>query len=424
MLDMKFIREHPDTVRDGLKKRGTDATIDTVLAIDQERRTLLKEVESLKSHRNAVSKEIGRLKQSGQDTAEQQAAMRKIGDRIAELDTRVREVDARLEAALLLIPNIPHPSLPVGPDKNSNRVVRVVGEPRSFGFKPLGHVELGEKLGLFDFARASRMTGAGFPMFVGFGARLERALIQFMLDLHVKEHGYTEVSPPFVCNTASMTGTGQLPKMAEDMYHVAADGLWLIPTAEVPVTNIYREEIIERPLPLYLTAYSPCFRREAGAAGRETRGLIRVHQFDKVEMVKFVEPETSYDELEKLVRNAEDVLQRLGLTYRVVELCTGDISFAAAKCYDIELWAPGQNDWLEVSSCSNFEAFQARRAGIRYRRKDGRLDFVHTLNGSGVALPRLMVAILENGQQADGSVVLPEAIVPYVDGVRRIERRG
>jgi seryl-tRNA synthetase len=295
----------------------------------------------------------------------------------------------------------------------------VVGEPRAFEFKPLPHFELGDKLGLFDFERATRMTGAGFPLFTGLGARLERALISFMLDLHTREHGYTEMAPPFVVNRASMTGTGQLPKLQDDMYH-ATDDLWLIPTAEVPVTNYFRDEIIDRPLPVYFTAYTPCFRREAGAAGRETRGLIRVHQFDKVEMVKFVEPATSYDELEKLVANAETVLQRLGLHYRVLELCAGDMSFAAAKCYDIELWAPGHNGWLEVSSCSNFEDFQARRAGIRYRGADGKPAFVHTLNGSGVALPRLVVAILENGQQADGSVILPEAIRPYMGGVERL----
>jgi len=264
------------------------------------------------------------------------------------------------------------------------------------------------------------MTGAGFPLLVGLGSRLQRALIQFMLDMHVDKHGYTEMLTPILVNSKSMTGTGQLPKMADDMYHLPADDLWMIPTAEVPVTNYFREEIIDRPLPVYMTAFTPCFRREAGAAGKDTRGMIRVHQFDKVEMVKFVDPATSYDELEKLLDNAEDVLKALGLNYRVLELCSGDISFAAAKCYDIELWAPGQDDWLEVSSCSNFEDFQARRAGIRYRDENGKTKYVHTLNGSGVALPRLVVAILENGQQADGSVVLPEAIVPYMGGIDRI----
>ncbi len=421
MLDIKTIRDHEEGVRQGLAARGaTTEFLDAVVADDKQRRALVTEVETLKSLRNTVSKQIGLLKSKGQDTSDTQKAMRDLGDSIAQKDVQVRELEARLKDNLLRIPNIPHSSVPVGLDAAANVVVRTFGEPRSFAFAPKGHVDVGERLGIFDFARAARMTGSGFPLFLGGGAKLQRALIQFMLDLHVTEHGYTEMLPPFVVNTASMIGTGQLPKMADDMYH-ATDDLWLIPTAEVPVTNFYRDDIIDKPLPVYLTAYTPCFRREAGSAGKETRGIIRVHQFDKVEMVKFVEPATSYAELETLVANAEDVLQRLGLPYRVLSLCTGDISFAAAKCYDIELWAPGQNAWLEVSSCSNFETFQARRANIRYRRADGKVDFVHTLNGSGVALARLMVAILENGQEADGSVTLPEAIVPYMGGVRRLE---
>jgi seryl-tRNA synthetase len=391
------------------------------VALDARRRSALTEVESLKNERNRVSKEIGARKKKGENTDSAQLAMRQVGDRIAALDVQVREIEAQLDEAILLIPNVPHASLPVGRDSSGNVAVREWGKPRAFDFAPKGHVELAERLGVLDFVRAAKIAGAGFPLFVGAGARMERALIQFMLDLHVREHGYTEVSPPIMVNAASMIGTGQLPKMAAEMYHVTADELYLIPTAEVPVTNLYREEIINRPLPIYLTAYTPCFRREAGAAGKDTRGIIRVHQFDKVEMVKFVEPEKSYDELESLVANAEDVLQRLGLPYRVVLLCTGDISFSAAKCYDIELWAPGQPGWLEVSSCSNFEDFQARRAGIRYRDASGKVRFVHTLNGSGVALARLVVAILENGQQADGSVVLPEALVPYMGGVERLE---
>jgi seryl-tRNA synthetase len=302
-------------------------------------------------------------------------------------------------------------------------VARTWGAPRAFDFAPKAHVEVGEGLGIFDFERAAKISGTGFALFQGAGARLARALINFMLDVHVREHGYTEVWPPVLCNASAMTGTGQLPKSKDDMYYINADDLYLAPTAEVPVTNLLANEILDRPLPVYLTAYSACFRREAGSAGRETRGLIRVHQFDKVEMVKFVSPETSYDELESLVANAEDVLQRLELHYRVVELCTGDISFSAAKCYDLELWAPGHKGWLEVSSCSNFEDFQARRAGIRFRDANGKARFVHTLNGSGVALPRLVVALLENGQQADGSVVLPKAIVPYMGGVDRLEPR-
>ncbi len=420
MLDIKLIRDQEAVVREGLARRGHSAeNLDAVVEADRQRRALVTEVEKLKNQLNVVSKEIGQLKAKGQDTADKQQAMRELRDRITGMDAQVREVEAAMRERLLSIPNLPHASLPAGTDASANQVVRTQGMPCEFAFKPKGHVEIGEKLGLFDFPRAARMTGAGFPLYVGLGARLERALISFMLDLHVAEHGYTEVSPPFVVNRASMVGTGQLPKMAEDMYH-CTDDLWLVPTAEVPVTNIYRDEIIDQPLPICLTAYTPCFRREAGAAGKETRGLIRVHQFDKVEMVKFVEPATSYDELETLVGQAEDVLKRLGLHYRVLLLCSGDISFAAAKCYDIELWAPGQNAWLEVSSCSNFEAFQARRANIR-RRKDGKVDFVHTLNGSGVALARLVVALLENGQEADGSVTLPEALVPYMGGIRRLE---
>jgi seryl-tRNA synthetase len=420
MLDIKTIREREADVRAALQFKRSDANLDAILALDKERRGLLTEVEALKNQRNVESKKLGEIKRAGGDISAQQVTMRELGDRITEMDKRATETDSQLQDLLLRVPNIPHQSAPDGTDASANVAVRQHGTPKTFDFKPKTHVELGESLGILDFERATRLTGAGFPLYVGLGARLERALIQFMLDLHTREHGYTEVSTPFVVNSASMTGTGQLPKMAEDMYHVTADDLWLIPTAEVPITNIYREEIIAKPLPVYLTAYSPCFRREAGAAGAGTRGLIRVHQFDKVEMVKFVVPETSYDELEKLVANAETVLQKLGLCYRVLLLCKGDMSFAAAKCYDIELWAPGQNGWLEVSSCSNFEDFQARRAGIRYRDAKGKTRFVHTLNGSGVALARLVVAIMENGQQPDGSIVLPEAIRPYMGGIERI----
>ena len=421
MLDMKRIRECPDDIRAGLKARGAETeVVDGVLELDRERRELLTEVEAKKSERNRVSKEIGKLKKNGEDTSDVQLAMRELGAKIAALDEDVRAVDGRLHELVLTIPNVPSPTTPVGLDESANRTVRTEGEKKTFDFEPKGHVELGEALGILDFHRATRMTASGFPLLVGLGSRLQRALIQFMLDMHVDKHGYTEMLPPIVVNSKSMTGTGQLPKMEEDMYRLPADDLWLIPTAEVPVTNYFREEIIDRPLPVYMTAFTPCFRREAGAAGKDTRGMIRVHQFDKVEMVKFVDPATSYDELETLLDNAEDVLKALGLNYRILELCSGDISFAAAKCYDIELWAPGQDDWLEVSSCSNFEDFQARRAGIRYRDENGKTKYVHTLNGSGVALPRLVVAILENGQQADGSVALPEAIVPYMGGVDRI----
>lgn len=418
MLDIKLFRENPDIIRQGLKSRGADIdVVDKVLEFDEIRRSLLTKVESLKGERNKVSKEIGAARKRGEDTSDIQSSVREMGENISTLDKQAQAVTDDLNAIMLRIPNIPHETTPIGLDESANKAIKQYGEPKTFNFEPKTHIEIGESLKLFDFARAARMTGAGFPLFTGAGARLERALIQFMLDLHTTEHGYLEVSPPFLCNADAMTGTGQLPKMADDMYNLAEDGLYLIPTAEVPVTNIYRDEIIDQELPIYLTAYTPCFRREAGAAGKMTRGLLRVHQFDKVEMVKYVEPKNSDTELESLLVNAEDVLQRLGLCYRILSLCSGDISFAASKCYDLELWAPGQKAWLEVSSCSNFRDFQARRAGIRYRDENGKVKFVHTLNGSGVALPRLVVAILENGQQEDGSVVLPDAIVPYMGGV-------
>jgi len=422
MLDIKRIREKTDEVRTGLHRRGADqALLDAVLELDRQRRTAVTRVEELKNRRNASSKEIGAARKRGEDTAAVQSEVRLLGDQITALDDEIRNVEIKLHDAVLSIPNVPCTAIPTGPDSSGNRVAKVVGEPRSFAFTTVAdHVTLAEKLGILDLGRASRMTGSGFPLLLGAGARLQRALIQYMLDMHTRQHGYTEMLPPFVVNTASMCGTGQLPKMAEDMYHCEKDDLWLIPTAEVPVTNYYREEIIDRPLPIALTAYTPCFRREAGSAGKETRGILRVHQFDKVEMVRFVNPQDSYAELEKLLGHAEDVLTSLGLHYRVLELCSGDISFAAAKCYDIELWAPGQKAWLEVSSCSNFEDFQARRANIRYRDSAGKVQFVHTLNGSGVALPRLMIALLENGQQEDGSVILPPAIVPYMNGVDRL----
>ncbi len=420
MLDIKLIRDNPDFVRERLQTRRSPVDIAEVLALDEARRAAITEGERLKNARNEVSKKIGELKKAGQDTAEIQRQTREMGEAIAALDAKVREIEEAQRKLLLAIPNLPHESVPSGGDALDNVVVREWGHKKTFGFEPKDHVTLGERLGLFDFERAARMSGAGFPLFTGAGARLERALIQFMLDLHTTQHGYTEVSPPFVVTTATMTGTGQLPKMADDMYHVPGDDLWLIPTAEVPVTNIHREEILRETLPIRYVAHTPCFRREAGSAGKETRGLIRVHQFDKVELVKFVAPGSSYDELEKLVGDATDVLEKLGLTYRVLQLCSGDMSFAAAKCYDLELWAPGFNGWLEVSSCSNFEAFQARRAGIRWKNAQGKPEFVHTLNGSGVALPRLVVAILENGQQEDGSVVLPEALRPYMGGIERL----
>ena len=425
MFDIKLIRENPDAVRELLKNRRSPVDISQVLDIDARRRAAITEADALKSERNTVSKQIGELKRAGQDTSAIQARTKEIGAKISELDALVRDLDAEQERLVLAIPNIPHSSVPRGLDAADNVVDRTWGTPRAFDFAPKNHIELGESLGLFDFPRATKMTGTGFALLRGPGARLQRALIQFMLDLHTQKHGYTEILPPYLVNTATMTGTGQLPKMAEDMYHCEVDDLWLIPTAEVPVTNLYREEIIRDPLPLKFVAFTPCFRREAGAAGKDTRGLARVHQFDKVELVKFVSPESSYDELEKLVADAEEVLQTLGLHYRVLRLCDGDMSFAAAKCYDLELWAPGYNGWLEVSSCSCFEAFQARRAGIRFKNPaTGKTEFVHTLNGSGVALPRLVIAVLENYQQADGSVLIPEALRPYMGGLDRLVPKG
>jgi len=421
MLDIKTIRDREADVRRAMDARNTRVDLDGILSLDKKRRAMVSDVEALKNRRNVVSKEIGALRKRGEDAAEMQAEMRKVGEQISGMDEQVREIEEAFHQLLLTVPNMPHASVPVGKSAEDNKQIREYGSPREFDFEPKPHWEIGRKLGLFDFERAARMTGAGFPLFIGRGALLERALIQFMLDLHTREHGYIEVSPPFICNAAAMTGTGQLPKLGDDMYRIPDDDLYLVPTAEVPVTNIYREEIIADPLPIGFTAYTPCFRREAGAAGKDTRGMIRVHQFDKVEMVKFVEPDTSYDELEILVGHAEDVLQKLGLTYRVLELCTGDLSFAAAKCYDIELWASGQKAWLEVSSCSNFEDFQARRAQIRYRNKAGKTAYVHTLNGSGVALPRLVVALLENNQEANGSVSIPEVLWPYMGGLQRLE---
>ncbi|MDD4026149.1 MAG: serine--tRNA ligase [Kiritimatiellae bacterium] len=422
MLDIKRIRENFDEVAEGLRRRGAAPGLaGRARDLDAERRRLVTEADGLKTLRNSRSKEIGALKKAGQDTAAVQAEVRGIGEQIAALDERLRATEADLDTAMLMIPNVPCKTIPTGPDASANRVAKVAGDAPQYAFKPLDHIALGERLGIFDLPRGAKITGSGFPLLLGNGSKLQRALIQYMLDMHTEQHGYTEMLPPFVVNTASMRGTGQLPKMAEDMYHCEIDDYWLIPTAEVPVTNYYRDEIIDRPLPVYLTAYTPCFRREAGSAGKDTRGILRVHQFDKVEMVKFVEPEKSYDELETLVDNAEDVLRGLGLHYRILELCSGDISFSAAKCYDIELWAPGQQAWLEVSSCSNFEDFQARRLNCRYRDAAGKTRLAHTLNGSGVALPRLMIALLEQCQQADGSVLLPPAIRPYMRGIERLQ---
>ncbi|OYT73117.1 MAG: serine--tRNA ligase [Armatimonadetes bacterium JP3_11] len=420
MLDYRLLRSEPDLVRDALLKRGYETEIlDAWLALDARWRELTTQVEALTAEQNRVSKEIPQRKKAGEDTEPLLAQLRTLKAQIEQLESEKRVVEHEREAKLLLFPNMPHATTPVGKDASENVEVRRGGQPHPMPFEPKPHWELAESLGLIDFERGAKVGGSGFHFYTGLGARLERALINFMLDLHTREHGYTEIFPPFLVRPEIMVGTGQLPKFDEEMYRCADDPLYLIPTAEVPVTNLYREEILSADqLPIYLAAYSPCFRREAGAAGKATRGLLRLHQFNKVELVKVTTPETSYDEHEKLLRDAETVLQRLELPYRIVALCTGDLGFAAAKCYDLEVWSPGVQMWLEVSSCSNFEAFQARRANIRYRPEPtAKPEFVHTLNASGVATPRLMAAILENYQQEDGSVVVPEALRAYMDGV-------
>src|SRR5574344_1277976 len=422
MIDVKKLREEFDETARALARRGVEADKpEKARALDAARRSLLAETESLKAKRNAASKDIGKIAKEGGDIAAAKEEMRKVGDRIAEIDKELMTVERDLREALLMIPNIPAPEIPTGLDSSTNTVVRHVGAWKDPAFKIPTHIEIGERLGMFDFPRGVKLTGTGFPILLGQGAKLQRALIQYMLDLHCRKQGYTEMLPPFVVNSDSMTGTGQLPKFAEALYHCEIDDFWLIPTAEVPVTNFYRDDILDgKKLPIKLTAYTPCFRREAGSAGKMTRGMQRVHQFDKVEMVNFVKPETSYQQLEILVKEAGSILEGLGLHYHVLELCSGDMGFSAAKCYDLELWAPGERTWLEVSSCSNFEDFQARRLNCRFRDADGKMKLVHTLNGSGVALPRLLIAILEQCQQADGSVLLPEAIRPYFGGDRLV----
>jgi len=422
MLDIKFIRENPDKVKKAIADRGQKLNLDELLTLDQERRKLLIEVEQLKNKKNVVSDEIGKMLKDKKDAKDNIAEMKVVSQKIDEIDKKVESIDQEITKIVYIIPNIPHSSIPIGHDASHNKVVKEWGNMPKFDFKPKDHSELIELLDIIDFPRATKITGTAFVLYKGMGARLERALINFMLDLHTKKHGYTEIFPPFLVNRASMIGTGQLPKLEEDMYRLKDDDLFLIPTAEVPVTNIFRDEVMkEEDLPIYYTAYSACFRREAGSYGKDTKGLTRIHQFDKVELVKFVKPETSYDELEKLRADAEEVLQLLGLPYRVMMLCTGDISFAASKCYDIELWAPGSDRYLEVSSCSNFEDFQARRANIRYRSKDFKgVRYIHTLNGSGVALARLVIALLEVYQQKDGSVAIPEPLRPYMDSIEKI----
>ena len=416
MLDLKFIRENQDLVKQAVANKKEKANLDKLLALDVERREILRTVEKLKQERNAASQVIARLKKEGTPAETQIAQMQTVSHEVKQLDARVKEVDAALKALLSWIPNIPHASVPVGMSEQDNIDVKKWGTPPEMDFAPQPHWEIAESLGIIDFGRGAKISGSFFVNYVGLGAKLERSLINFMLDLHVEKHGFTEVFPPFVVNRQTMFATGQLPKLEEDMYLAQTDDLFLIPTAEVPVTNLHRDETFtESQLPVKYTAYTPCFRREAGTYGKDTRGLVRIHQFDKVEMVQFVKPETSYAVLETLLANAEEVLQILELPYRVIELCTADLSFAAAKCYDIEVWAPGVNKWLEVSSCSNFESFQARRGNIRFRNENtGKLELVHTLNGSGLALPRTVIAILENYQTDEGTVVVPQALRPYL----------
>jgi seryl-tRNA synthetase len=421
MLDLAYIREHADEVRENLLKLNTTAPLDKILELDAQRRAILQEVETLRAQRNTVSKEINATK----DANKRQvliAEMREVGQRITDLEAKLRDTEAGLQEALLEVPNMPDPKVPVGRDEHENVIARIWGEPRKFDFTPLPHWEIGASLGIIDFDRGVKISGTRFYVLNGAGARLQRALIAWMLDLHTREHGYQERYVPFVVRRDCLVGTGQLPKFDENLYHDAEDDLWLIPTAEVPVTNLHREEILPaESLPIHYVAYSANFRREKMSAGRDTRGIKRGHQFDKVEMVKFVEPETSGVELEKLLDNAEDVCRKLQIPYRVIQMCTGDLSFTAAIKYDVEIWAPGCQEWLEVSSCSNFKDFQARRANIRYRPGDGgRPRFVHTLNGSGLGLPRTLIAVIENYQQADGSIVVPEVLRPYMGGIEVI----
>ncbi len=423
MLDLKFIRENADVVRQAAKNKNEKADIDLLLSLDEKRRSLLTRADELKHQKNVVSDKIALMKREKQDIKGEIEKMREVSERIDWLDVQLKELDEKIGSLLLTVPNVPHSSVPVGWDENSNVVIKTWGKLPQFDFEPRPHWELGEILGILDLPKAAKVAGSGFIVLTGKGARLQRALINFMLDLHTGKHNYTEILPPYLANRPSMTGTGQLPKLEEDMYLCEKDDLFLIPTAEVPVTNLHREEILkEDDLPIFYTAYTACFRREAGAYGKDTRGMIRVHQFDKVEMVKFVKPETSYDELESLLSNAEEVLQLLNLPYRVRILCTGDLSFSAAKCYDIEAWAAGLQNHLEVSSCSNFEDFQARRMNLRFRpQAGGKLQFVHTLNGSGLALPRTMIALLENCQTKKGTVIIPEVLRPYMDGMEEIK---
>ena len=423
MLDMKFVRDNLDAVRTMLKNRNNPLNLDNFAELEKKRREILNEVEQLKSQRNATSKKIGAMKKAGEDTAAISAEMRAVGDKISALDNELRDVEENLRDILLHIPNIPKDDVPIGKDETFNPEIRRVGEPRKFDFTPKAHWDIGSDLNILDADRAAKVTGARFTFYRGLGARLERACINFMMDLHANKHGYTEMLAPYIVNKDSMIGTGQLPKFAEDMFKLEGLDYYLVPTAEVPMTNFHRDEILPAEiLPEYFSCYTACFRAEAGSAGRDTRGLIRQHQFNKVELIKFTTPETSWDELESMVAAAEDVLKILEIPYRVVLLCTGDMSFTSAKTYDIEVWMPAQNIYREISSCSNCTDYQARRANIKFRRDNkSKPEFVHTLNGSGIAVGRTVAAILENYQQADGSVKIPAALVPYMGGVEVIK---
>lgn len=425
MLEAKYIRDHLEEVRNRLASRGQAISLDQFVAIDAERRKTLQEWERLRALQKKVSDEVSSKKRNGEDASDLISEMKQVSQELKELDGIIQEKEKSLQEFLLTVPNIPHSSVPAGKDSSDNVEVRRWGEIRAYDFTPKPHWDIGEELGILDFKSGAKITGARFTLYWDLGAKLERALINFMLDLHTREHGYREVLPPFMVNRTTMTGTGQLPKFEEELFKVEGVDYFLIPTAEVPVTNIHQDEVLEeKNLPLYYTAYTPCFRKEAGSYGKDTRGLIRQHQFNKVELVKFTKPENSYDELEKLLSNAEEVLKRLKLPYRVVNLCAGDLGFSASKTYDIEVWLPGQDTFKEISSCSNFEDFQARRAKIRYRISGkSKTEYVHTLNGSGLAVGRTLVAILENYQQADGSVIIPEVLRPYMNGVERIEKK-
>ena len=425
MLDIKYIRENPNNVKKGIAAKNEKDRVDEVLQLDEERRNIIVRVEELKAKRNKVSSQIPNMKKAGKDTTKVLSEMKKVSDEIAKYDSKLRNVEEKLTEILMFIPNLPHESVPVGKTAEENVVIRE-WLPKGFSFendkKFLDHIELGKKLNILDFERGAKISGSGFPVYMANGATLEKALINFMLDFHLSEHNYTEVLPPFLVNRESMKGTGQLPKMAEDMYYIEKDDLYAIPTAEVPITNLHRKEILnENDLPISYVGYSACFRREAGSYGKEAKGFLRVHQFNKVEMVKLVKPETSYDELENIVSDAEDILKALEIPYRILLLCTGDLSFSAAKSYDIETWSPAENKWLEASSCSNFEDFQARRANIKFRRENEKKpEFIHTLNGSGLATSRLMVSLLENYQAQDGAIEVPEVLQKYTN-FKRIE---